>query len=395
MSWFAEEIAKRVTLVRILNTEFKRFENFWPIPNGTSYNFYVVRGGEDVALIDGTDSRVSSSFWGALHKIVNVEKIKYVITQHVEPDHSGTLAEVLERVPDAVLLGTKQAIQIGEKLAGFPIERSREVSDGMEITLGDKTLKFISTPFVHWPDTMMTLLQEDRILFTCDMFGSHGASKAIYYDEDPDSFELKDYYASILMVYSTMVSRALQKIKDVKPRIIAPAHGAIHREPSKVLEIYQRWSSWRPLKKALVAVGSQYKRTAKLAIAAADGISQSGLEPIIIDTAEADPDDLLAETLEAAALLIATSTHNGSPFIGITYYLDLLEEYKPKNKVAAVVGSYGWTGGALRVVRERLEKIKIPVIEELAVKGTPTKEELRAANELGRKLGENALRLVG
>ena len=395
MTWLKHEIAPGVTLVRVLNTQFKRFENFWPIPTGTSYNFYVVRGSEGAALIDGTDERVSAIFWEALESVVDPKEIRYVVAQHTEPDHSGTLAEVMARAPNATLLGTKQALQIGEKLAGFPVARSKAVSDGEEVSLGDKTLRFISAPFVHWPDTMMTLLREDGILFTCDMFGSHGVSRAVYYDESLGDFELRDYYASILMAYSNMVARALEKVKEVKPRVIAPGHGALHRDVSTPIEMYERWASWRPLRRALVVVGSQYERTAKLAEAAAEGLSQAGLEPVLVDAAEAEPDDLLAETLEAAALLIATSTHNGRPFIGITFYLDLLEEYKPRNKVAAVLGSHGWAGGALRVVRQRLEGIDIPVVGELAVKESPTPEEVERAEELGKRLGEEALKLVG
>jgi len=240
MSWFFEEVVEGVTMVRVLNTQFKRFENFWPIPNGTSYNFYVIKGSKGAALIDGTDDRVSSYFWEALNKVVSLNEIKYVITQHTEPDHSGTLTEVMKRAPNATLVGTRKALQIGEKMVGFPLDRSLEASDGMEVSLGDKTLKFISTPFVHWPDTMMTLLQEGRVLFTCDMFGSHGASKAVYYDEDPGGFELRNYYASILMVYSNMVARALQRVKEIRPDLIAPAHGAIHRDVGVPIEIYER-----------------------------------------------------------------------------------------------------------------------------------------------------------
>ncbi len=394
MSWFLEEIAEGVTMVRILNTQFKRFENFWPIPDGTSYNFYVIRGSEGVALIDGTDERVSSYFWEALNKIIDPKEIKYVVIQHTEPDHSGTISEVMERAPNAVLLGTKQALQIGEKLAGFPLNRARETTDGMEISLGDKKLKFILTPFVHWPDTMMTLLADESILFTCDMFGSHGASKAVYYDEDPNGFDLRDYYASILMVYSNMVARALRIVKEIQPKVIAPSHGAVHRDVSVPIKVYDRWTSWRPMKKALIVVGSQYERVTRLAEAAAEGIVQSGLDPIIMDAAEADPDDLLAETLEAAALLVATSTHNGRPFLGITFYLDLLEEYKPRNKVAAIIGTYGWSNVVLKTVRQRLEGIKIPVVKELPVRGTPIDEEIRMAKELGKSLGKEASKLL-
>lgn len=394
MSWLSEEIVEGVTLVRILNTQFKRFENFWPIPKGTSYNFYIIRGSEGTALIDGTDERVSSHFWDALNEVVDVKELKYVITQHAEPDHSGTLSEVMKRAPNATLLGTKQALMIGEKLVGFPVKRSEEISDGMELSLGDKRLRFISTPFVHWPDTMMTLLEGEGILFTCDMFGSHGASKAVYYDEDPEGFELRDYYASILMIYSNMVAKALKKVKEAKPNLIAPGHGGLHRDVSFPIETYERWTSWKPLRKALIVVGSQYERTSILAKAASKGIKRSGLEPVLIDSAEADPDDLLAETLDAAAILIATSTHNGRPFLGVTFYLDLIEEYKPKNKVAAIIGTYGWADIVLKIIKERLEAIKIPVIGELSIKASPTENELKRAEELGKGLGEKAIKIL-
>ncbi|RLG38191.1 MAG: FprA family A-type flavoprotein, partial [Thermoproteota archaeon] len=247
MSWIKAEIAPGVTLVRVLNTTFKRFENFWPIPKGTSYNFYVVKGSEGVALIDGTDERVSDVFWEALETVVDPSEITLVVSQHTEPDHSGTLAEVMRRAPRARLVGTRQAIQIGTSLSNYPADRSRPVADGERISLGDRTLRFVSAPFVHWPDTMMTLLEEEGILFTCDLFGSHGASRAVYYDEDPDGFELRDYYSSILMVYSAMVAKAVAKAREISPRLIAPGHGALHRDVGSILKTYERWSSWTPL----------------------------------------------------------------------------------------------------------------------------------------------------
>lgn len=256
--------------------------------------------------------------------------------------------------------------------------------------MGDKTLRFIPIPFVHWPDTMMTELAGEGLLFTSDMFGSHGASKLIYYDENPDQFELRDYYASILMVYSNMVVRALRKVEELSPKLIAPAHGALHREIATILKLYERWVYWSPLSRGLVVVGSQYGKTEKLARAAADGMKESGLKPIVLDSAAAGPDDLLADTLEAAAVIIATTTHNGKPFPGVTFYLDLLEEVKPKRKVFAVIGCYGWSGGGVRTVKKRLEEMKLPVFSRLEVKGPPALEDLQAAKELGKRLGERA-----
>ncbi len=394
MSWFKREIAEGVTLVRILNTKLPRFENFWPIPNGTSYNFYVVEGSEGTALIDGADYRFSKEFFEALESVVKVEDLRYVITQHTEPDHSGTLAEVMRRAEEAVLLGTKQALSIGEALADFPMDRAREVKDGDEVSLGNKTLRFVLSPMVHWPDTMLTYLVEDSILFTCDLFGSHGASDKVFYDEAPDSFELVDYYASILMPYHAMAAKAVAKTRELSPKIVAPSHGALHREIEGLLSMYERWTSWKPLKKALIVVGSQYENTARAAEAAAEGLREVGLEIVIVDSAEADPDDLLAHTLEAAAILVATSTHNGHPFLGVTFYLDLLREYRPKNKVAAVLGSFGWGGGGTRAVKKELEALAIPVVDELTFKGRPKEGDLDRARELGRRLGEEALKLL-
>ncbi len=394
MSWFKREIAEGVTLVRILNTKLPRFENFWPIPNGTSYNFYVVEGSEGTALIDGADYRFSKEFFEALESVVKVEDLRYVITQHTEPDHSGTLAEVMRRAEEAVLLGTKQALSIGEALADFPMDRAREVQDGDEVSLGNKTLRFVLSPMVHWPDTMLTYLVEDSILFTCDLFGSHGASDKVFYDEAPDSFELVDYYASILMPYHAMAAKAVAKTRELSPKIVAPSHGALHREIEGLLRMYERWTSWKPLKKALIVVGSQYENTARAAEAAAEGLREVGLEVVMVDSAEADPDDLLAHTLEAAAILVATSTHNGHPFLGVTFYLDLLREYRPKNKVAAVLGSFGWGGGGTRAVKKELEALAIPVVDELTFKGKPKESDLDRARELGRRLGEEALKLL-
>lgn len=394
MTWVKSEITEGVILVRVLNTKSNKFENYWPIPSGTSYNFYVVKGSEGIALIDGIDIRFSDEFFEALGSVVNPENIDYVITQHTEPDHSGTLAEVMNRAPKAILLGTKQALMIGEALADFPLDRAKEVKDGDEVSLGNKTLRFIVAPMVHWPDTMLTYLVEDSILFTCDLFGSHGASERIFYDEDPDTFEFVDYYASILMAYYNMAAKAVAKVRELSPRIIAPSHGALHRSLDEILSMYERWTSWKPSKKALVVVGSQYENTARVAEAAAEGLREAGLETVILDSSDADPDDLLAHTLEASAILVATSTHNGRPFFGITVYMELLKEYRPRNKVAAVLGSFGWGGGGTKAVRQGLESLGIPVLEELTFKGKPKETDLERARELGKRLGEEALKLV-
>lgn len=391
MTVIKEKISESVILFRILNRVSKRFENFWPIPRGTSYNFYLVIG-EKIALIDGVDRLFSSEFFSALSEEVDLARIDYVITQHSEPDHSGTLAELMRRAPNALLLGTKQALEIGAHLSDYPLDRAREVKGGEKLDLGGKTLKFIIAPMIHWPDTMMTYLEEESILFTCDLFGSHLASEKVYFDED--EFELTDYYASILMPYSGMVERALSKVRELGPRMVAPSHGAVHRDVEAVTRIYEEWASWKPKRRALVLLGSQYGNSEELAREAAKGLEEEGIGAVIVDSAEAHPDDLLALTLESAAILIASSTHNGRPFIGVRNYLDLLEEYKPRNKVGAIIGTFGWGGGALKQIKDSLERLKIPVVAEMEVRGKARAEDLKEARELGRLLGIEARKLI-
>lgn len=392
MTFIVRDIAEGVILFRILNRVTEKFENFWPIPKGTSYNFYIVRGKDRTALIDGADARFSDEFFRALEERIEVEEIDYVITQHSEPDHSGTLAEVMRRASGAELLGTKQALAIGASLSNYPLERAREIRDSERLELGGKTLRFVVAPMIHWPDTMMTFLEEDRILFTCDLFGSHGASEKVYFDED--DFELADYYASILMPFSAMVTNALQKVRALEPRVLAPSHGALHRHVDPILRTYEDWASWKPKGRALIVVGSQYGNSETLAREAADGLREEGIEATLVDSSYAHPDDLLALTLESSAILIVSSTHNGRPFLGVRYYLDLLEEYKPKNRVFGVIGAFGWGGGAGKYIKDFLESLKIPVVAYMEAKGKPGERELKEAREIGKLLAIEAKKLL-
>lgn len=392
MTFIVRDIAEGVILFRILNRVTEKFENFWPIPKGTSYNFYIVRGKDRTALIDGADARFSDEFFRALEERIEVEEIDYVITQHAEPDHSGTLAEVMRRASGAELLGTKQALAIGASLSNYPLERAREIRDSERLELGGKTLRFVVAPMIHWPDTMMTFLEEDRILFTCDLFGSHGASEKVYFDED--DFELADYYASILMPFSAMVANALQKVRALEPRVLAPSHGALHRHVDPILRTYEDWASWKPKGRALIVVGSQYGNSETLAREAADGLREEGIEATLVDSSYAHPDDLLALTLESSAILIVSSTHNGRPFLGVRYYLDLLEEYKPKNRVFGVIGAFGWGGGAGKYIKDFLESLKIPVVAYMEAKGKPGERELKEAREIGKLLAIEAKKLL-
>ncbi len=391
--WFYHELSKGVTMVRVLNRRLPRFENFWPIPRGTSYNFYLVEGDEGVAVIDGVDYRFTKEFFEALDELVDYDRIRYVVTQHTEPDHSGTLAELLKRAEKAQLLGTMHALMIGEKLANLPKSRAKQVKEGEEISLGGKTLRFHPTPMVHWPDTLMTYLVEDSILFTCDLFGSHGASEKVFYDEAPEEFELADYYSSVLMVYDKMVAKAVDKVRAISPKVIAPAHGALHRDLS-ILDVYQDWANWKPKKRAFILVGSQYENTAKAAEAAAEELRGMGFQVDLVDSAEVMWDDALTMTIESGLILLATSTHNGKPFPGISFYLDLLEEFKPRNRVFAVMGSYGWGGGASRYVKKKLESMGVEVKGVFDFKGAADEEVLRKAREFARQMGEEVLKLL-
>ncbi|RLF88971.1 FprA family A-type flavoprotein, partial [Thermococci archaeon] len=252
------EIVKDVYWVGVRDWNKRIFDALIPLPKGTSYNAYLVVGSEKRALIDTVAPGFEGELEEKINEITDVADIDYIVMNHAEPDHSGAIPYLLERNEKAILIATKKGVDMAKAYYDVPDERIMVVKDGDTVSLGGKTLRFIEAPWLHWPETMFTYLVEDKILFPCDFFGAHLAES--FYDDDvPDLLtHAQRYFGEIMMPFSAMAKRALQKIEELEIEIIAPSHGPIYRNPSRIIEAYKHWSGGETKEKVLIAYVSMW-----------------------------------------------------------------------------------------------------------------------------------------
>lgn len=369
------------------------FDIVIPTEYGTTYNAYLVRGGEKTALIDCVKRPFAGDLFRNISEILPVEKIDYVVINHSEPDHSGALADLLERNPGVTVLLSRSAKTFVDNLvnAGF---RYRIVNDDEELPLGGKTLKFINAPFLHWPDTILTYLVEDRILFPCDFLGAHYSSPEFFNDElrEPDkarkAFEF--YYATIMRPYKEHILKACERLKGLPIGMIAPSHGPILRkDPRWYLARYEERASVLSRvteKKVAIVYVSAYGNTAAMAAKVAEGVRAGGVVPILINAVEVPVDGIIDEFEVAAGFLIGTPTLNSNVPHPILNLIANLVFLNMKGKPASVFGSYGWSGEAIKTVQDILASMKLKVAPEpIRVRMAPSEADLAACVEFGRK----------
>ncbi len=388
-------LAPGVHWVGVLNPDLRVFDVIMRTAHGTSYNAYLVRG-ERIALIDAVKHGFAGGLLAQVRALVDPAAIDYVIVNHAEPDHSGALAEVLAAAPHAELIASRT----GEHFVRHVLNRElpiRKVGDGDRLDLGGKTLRFVSAPFLHWPDTMFTYLEEDAILFPCDVLGAHYASEALFDDLAGDfQAEWRYYFDVIMRPFKDKMLEALAKIEGWPLRMIAPSHGPVLRtDPQRYVELYRAWSAapvHGPGRRVVVAYVSAYGNTRRLAEAVAAGAQEAGAQVRLVDAEHEGAGDLLDEIEAADALLVGSSTIVGDAIKPIWDLLSGLTTLRLKGKVGGVFGSYGWSGEAIPMLEERLRGLKLK-LPEPAVKAVlvPTAEDLAAARELGRRIVEQHL----
>ncbi len=381
------------------------FEGIWPIPDGTSINAYMVKG-EKTAVIDLTqdiagfprmllDQMEGSGFDPA--------KIDYIIVNHMEPDHSGWLRKYREINPDATILCTKKAVPLIEQFSGIT-EGVRGIEDGETLDLGEgKVLTFIEMPNVHWPETMMTWLESDGILFACDGFGSYGAVEEAIFDDQCSQEKLAfyerealRYYANIVATFSTFVERAIKKAVDAKLdiKMIAPSHGIIWREnPAKIINDYIRYAGYMkgPAEPEITVVyGSMYGNTAEMLNSVVQGINSEKVPVHVHRVPKADMGFILADAWKSAGLVLGMPTYEYKMFPPMAHVIDDLLRKKVGNKKAFRFGAFGWSGGAQKELEEMTMKAKWDFIEPVEWQGAPSKEDL----DEGYRRGQELARLV-
>ncbi len=386
------EIAKGVYNVGVIDWNIRDFHGYSTY-RGTTYNAFLIVD-EKIALIDTVKKNFSDQLIENISKIVDPKKIDYVISNHTEMDHSGGLPRIMHRVgEDKPLYCSKMG---AKNLARhFPRKWNyHAVGNGEELSLGNRTLTFLETRMLHWPDSMFTYLKEDKILFSSDGFGQHYAGHENFDDEVGDEImtHAKKYYANILLLYSPLILKLIDTVTELGIEIdmICPDHGIIWRkDPGKIISAYARWAKQVPKKKAVVIYDTMWHSTEAMADEIAAGIAHEGVGVRPIHIRSSHRSEIMTEVLDAAAVIVGSPTLNNQLFPTVSDFLTYMKGLKPINKIGAAFGSYGWSGEAVKMINSALEDMKFDLIDPgVRLQYVPDKAGLNACFELGKKIGK-------
>lgn len=364
------------------------FDSLIPLPEGTSYNAYLVVGNEKSALIDTVNPGFERELEEKVSEIVPLEKIDYVVMNHAEPDHAGAIPYIMERNGKALLITTEKGKELAKAYYNVPDERIMVVKDGDEINLGGKTLRFIEVPWLHWPETMFTYLVEDKVLFSCDFFGAHTAH-GLYDDEVPSIIEYaQKYFGEIMMPFSGMAKRAMEKLKGLEIKMIAPSHGPIYRNPERILKAYESWVKGETKEKVLVAYVSMWGSNREMAKELADLLVARGIDVKVHDLVSADIGELAKDLVDSRGIVLAAPTVLGSAHPLAVYAAYLVKALRPPAKYAVLIGSHGWHGRSIDAILEILKGASLELLGTIDVHARPKEEDYKALHSLADLLAK-------
>jgi flavorubredoxin len=385
------EIKPNIYWIGVNDRTTDLFEGLWPITQeGVSYNAYLIDD-EKKAIVDLSKALKTDEFFGQIDQIIDISDLDYVIVNHMEPDHSGVLTTLRRIAPQATILGTEKTRAMLESFYGIT-EGVQVVQDGETLSLGEHTLKFVYTPFVHWPETMVTYETSKQILFSCDAFGSYGAFRGAIFDDeciDPAFYEREAlrYYANIVAVFSRPVLKAIEKLADVPVSVIAPSHGLVWRKnPGHIVALYKKWAEYAtgPTEAGVTLVyGSMYGNTEKMMNAVAQGISEEDVPVSIFDVTHTHVSYILPSLWTQRGVVVGAPTYEGSLFPPMVQVLEMAAVKKIQNKKVARFGSYGWSGGAQRRFESLIEPLKWELTGSFEFVGSPSEEDLKHGEAFG------------
>jgi flavorubredoxin len=365
------------------------FDELIPLPDGTSYNSYLIKGSDKTAVIDSVDPPKSREWMDNLKKL-RVDTVDYIISNHAEQDHSGAIPDLLEEYPEAKVVTNEKCKGFLEDLLLIPSERFITVDDSETLSLGDRTLEFIFTPWVHWPETMSTYLREDKVLFSCDFFGSHLASSELLVKDAPRVIvDAKRYFAEIMMPFRVAIRKNIQKIEALDIDYIAPSHGPVYDRPELIIDAYKEWISDRVENTVVLAYVSMHASTGKMASYLSDALIDRGIEVKLFNLTVTDIGQLAMALVDAATLVLGTPTVLVSPHPAAVYAATLANALKPKVRYASVFGSYGWGGQTVEVIKSNMKNLKVEFLEPVLTKGFPREDDFwqldRMADEIAAR----------
>ncbi len=387
----AVKISDRVYWVGVVDWALRNFHGY-TTHRGSTYNAYIILD-EKITLVDTVKAPFKEQFIARISDVVDPKKISYIISNHAEMDHSGLLPYFVEYVKPEKIFASPMGVKALKEQFHWD-ENVVAVKDGERISLGNTHITFYETRMLHWPDSMFSYLEEEKILFSQDAFGMHLATGTLFADEVDKcvlEYEAATYYANILLPYSNLVLNLIKKLKNlgISPSIIATDHGPIYRKPEDIewiLSSYESWAEQKPQKRAVIIYDTMWGSTAKMAHAIADGIAREGVEVNVLHIEGAHRSDVATEVLLSGALIVGSPTINNNIFPSVADVLTYLKGLRPKNLIGAVFGSYGWSGESIKHLREWLESMGVEVIGEVGSKYVPDTEILNRCRDLGKEV---------
>ncbi|UCE81525.1 MAG: FprA family A-type flavoprotein [Methanobacteriota archaeon] len=388
-------IAPNIHWVGTKDPSRRLFDGLIPLPHGTSYNAYLVMGTDKTALIDTTNPGFENELVDKVSQHMDPTAIDYVVMNHAEPDHASACAHMLSLAKGAKLVTSAKGKEAAMMYFAVPEEKIEVVDESSSLELGGKTLKFIDAPWLHWPETMFTYIPEDGVLFPCDFFGSHIAYGEFYADEFGNGHTLelaKLYFAEIMMPFRKPAMKAIEKVKALEPKLIAPSHGVMYREPKLIIDAYTDWAGEKMKRKVLIAYVSMWGRTEHMVKVLKEALISKGIEVQMFDLTVTSIGEVAKQLVDSPVLVIGAPTVLGGAHPVATYGTLLTKTLRAPTKHVAILSSYGWSGGAVKQLEGLLEGTNIDVLDAVDSKGPAGDEEisriLKLADTIAGKLDE-------
>jgi flavorubredoxin len=385
----ARKIGNGIWWIGAMDWDRRLFDALIPLPDGTSYNCYFVQGAQKSALIDTVDPAMRNVLIERLRSL-NPTTLDYVIANHIEQDHSGCIPEILKMYPMAKVLASAQGKTLIMDLLAVPEDRILVVKDGETIDLGGKTLQFISFPWVHWPETMLTWLPEDKILFPCDLFGAHLASSNIFVsDEATVLLAAKRYYAEIMMPFRKNIEANLEKVQKLEVDIIAPSHGPIYQQPKLIIDAYRDWVGNAPKNLVVIPYISMHDSTRLMVEHFVEACAQRGIAAEPFDLAETDIGKLAMALVDARGIVFGSPMVLGGPHPKVAYAAILANALRPKAKYLSLIGSFSWGGRLAETLQALLASLKAEFLPPVLAKGLPKEKDYSNIEALAESLAKS------
>jgi flavorubredoxin len=381
-----KQIKPNVYAVGAIDWDRRLFDELIPLPDGTSYNAYLVKGSEKTALLDTVDPAQLSTLIGNLVSL-GVDHLDYVIAHHGEQDHSGAIPDVLAFYPTAKVVTNAKCKGILIDLLHLEEDRFITIDDNQTLSLGDKTLQFLNLPWVHWPETLGTYLLEDKILFSCDFFGSHVATSDLFVKERVLVYEAaKRYFAEIMMPFRSIIRKNLERVRGLGLEMIAPSHGPVYDQPGFIMDAYDDWCSENVKNEVVLAYVSMHESTRKMVEHLVDALMERGIMVKQFNLTVTDVGKLAMALVDAATVVLGSPTVLAGAHPTAAYAAYLTNALRPKTKFASIIGSYSWGGKMVEQLTGLLSNMKVELIPPVVAKGLPRDADFVALDNLAEQI---------